>query len=226
MWKVLSGFTIIIFFLFGVNWFYQNKSPLVLDVMAEACILAPDSSVIEILDPDRRYFRLDTKEELFIDGPPAGFDPNTLNLSYWLEAATTFHPRDIRSPKPDDGWLYDFHTQTATPLSELSSAEKQRILDQIHEYIRWHRSADISPNGAFEAHADYIVLHTPHLYIENRPRIAQYQSFLSNGRACYNPWKADSSGMYLIDSQGRGAIRFLPVPKEHRATDAVPDTSE
>ena len=195
-----------------------SRYPIVLDIRASRCTLSPDGSIIRTLERSFHYYYLNTKEEVFIHGPPAGFDGSTMNFYYWLEGATTFHPSADDGSLPTDGWLYDFHTQTATMLSDLPSAEQQRILTLLHQRIQNPPDTDISPNGRFKASGASIDLYSP----TTSKEIAQFRSFNTSGEECNNPWKADSSGIYFVERRGfiwnneRGPIRFLPVPKEYR----------
>ena len=190
--------------------------PIVLDIEESGCTLSPDATIIRV----GHFYDLATKEKVSGPRPPAGVDPASANAYYWLEAAITFHPtaRDDTSSLPSDGWLYDFHTQTATMLSDLPSAEQQRILTLLHQRIQNPPDTDISPNGKFVTYVDSIRLNLPGA----DPKIAQFRSFNTSGEKCNNPWKADSSGIYFVERRGfiwrneGGPIRFLPVPKEYR----------
>jgi hypothetical protein len=134
--------------------------------------------------------------------------PNERYLYYttWEEYRTP----DPYYDAPSNGWIVDISDQTIVDITTLSQTLKQQILHDADQVSQPRSTSPVftSPNGQY------------HFYAYGEATISLANGQVLNGvrtfrsfHQCFQGWRSDSSGYYLIDGQflaeRRGSIRLL-----------------
>ena len=119
----------------------------------------------------------------------------------------------------EDGWFFDFDNDIFTDVLDLPAAEREQLLEETNAkffYARTTSPPHPSPDRRFIAAANTILWNT------GWPNGAYEELVVFPGTAtvCQNGWKADSSGVYIVEhtgfgGKGGGPIRFLAVPEQY-----------
>lgn len=214
---------------------WNRRAPLVVEIRGFSCSLSLDGRYLSVLaDSVRRgedFFDAATGELIRIPRP-ASIGPASEVYGLWLEEDVYFNyhrwsddraigqqykTKTTLDDIPEDGWLVDVGSRTATALSQLDTAERERVLtfarEQIRTYDERSEAALWSPNGAY-------VFRNGAIWDKAGNKVAE--TYLPDiARPCAFGWKPDSSGIYFVDRErppasdiagAAGSIRFLPVP--------------
>jgi hypothetical protein len=199
-------------------------APIVLSTPAKQCALSTAATYMAAWHPGRStasFYKLESWSAQPVAF--AGSLPDSPHPGVWLSDTSWFQSKTPFGKPAEDGWILDMAAGSITDLHTLPEPERSALLKQARSLTATETQrrdlGEVSPDQRYIVSRG--IIYTYKASWENRTG-KLVASFPADTQECLSGWKADSSGVYIIEyrrSPGLsrsppsepGPIRFLPV---------------